>query len=152
MNIDIDRFRILGYALVMVRRFLTSRRATIALAGAAILVAGGFVVLQVHAKPFVRNGVESPIYTVGDSHYADALNDERRVSKLGPIPLGLYRGGRAFGTTEEARQYIREAGHEEDGWGVYELSGDFDLDTREIDGRYYIARTLLVVRRVDGEW
>jgi hypothetical protein len=136
----------------MRKRFLSSRISAIVLAAATVLLGGGFVMLQVHAKPFVRNVVETPIYTVGDGDDAAALQQNRRVTKLGPMPLGLYRGGLAFESAGEAREYLRARGHTGDGWEVYELSGDFDLDTREVDGRRYINRTLLVVRRVDGEW
>jgi hypothetical protein len=124
----------------------------IALAGTAVLVAGGFVMLQVHARPFVRSGVETPIYAVGDAESAVAFANDRPVTKRGPIPLGLYPGSRAFESPREAREYLRNSGRDGDGSAVFELSGDFDLDTREVEGRHYITRTLLVVRRVDGEW
>jgi hypothetical protein len=122
----------------------------ILLAGAALLVIGAFVALQVHANPLVRRVVETPIYTIGDADFAVALNKNRSVRKLGPLPLGLYRGGVAFNSVKAARRYLRESGHEADGWGVYELSGDYELDTQEIDGRRYITRTMLVLCRADA--
>lgn len=136
----------------MRRAILTSRLSLVALSAATLLVGGGLVMLQVHAKPFVRNVVETPVYTVGDADDAAALSKHRRVTKLGPLPLGVYAGGLAFSSPKEARDYLRQTGHDGDGWGVYELSGDFDLDTREVEGRHHITRTLLVVRRVDGDW
>ena len=73
------------------------------------------------------------------------MNSGKNVVKFGPLPLGLYTGGVAFENREDALGYLVELGKQNDGWDVYRLSGDFRLDTYQVDGRAYIDKSLLVV-------
>ena len=112
----------------------------------AIALAALFA-LNSYATPIQRTQVDSPLYTVGDQNYAQALDEGKNIVKFGRLPLGVYPGGVAFSNPADAEEHLTEIGRADD-WGVYLLSGDFDLDTTAVDGRHYTTRSLLVRERV----
>jgi hypothetical protein len=125
----------------------TLRRSAWAL---AVFVALGIIsgiAFNSFATPVRRENIQTPIFTIGDETYATALNDGRSVVKFGALPFGLYSGGMAFDNDQDARNCLAEFGHPDDGWGVYRLSGDFQLDTYAAGGRTYTNKSLLVVER-----
>jgi hypothetical protein len=91
---------------------------------------------------FVRDAPDVPIYTLGArSSYSLALQNGTKVLKFGPIFGGVYPGGLAFASAQEARAHLEDNGWDPVRWSVYQLSGDYCLDSR--DG--HILRFLLVV-------
>ena len=111
------------------------------------LVAVGGLVFKHYATPMRRDNINVPVYTVGDANYAAALNEGKNIVKFGRLPFGIYPGGIAFDDPLQARENLKEIGKEAD-WDVYQLSGDFALDTKPIESRRYTNKSLLVVRRV----
>jgi hypothetical protein len=117
---------------------------------AAVVVLAG-VSFSSFATPLRRETIQTPIYTIGDGNYSRALDDGKNIVKFGPLPLGLYTGGIAFDNQEDAWNHLREVGKQNDGWGVYRLSGDFDLDTYQTGARRYTDKSLLVIARSDRD-
>ena len=109
----------------------------------AVFVAIGLA-LRNYATPLQRNNVAVPVYTVGDANYATALSEGKNVVKFGRLLFGIYPGGLAFNNPGDAREYLRRIDKEAD-WGVYQLSGDFELDTIAVNGKRYTNRSLLVI-------
>lgn len=120
-----------------------------ALCCACVVFGGGWCLGQ-YAQPVQRTEVTHPIYTIGDPTYREALEQGKSIVKFGRIPLGIYPGGIAFDHPNDAWAHLRDAETNE-GWGVYELSGDYLKDTLEIDGQNYTSVSLLVVRAVEQE-
>ena len=114
-------------------------------------VAGGVLIgaaaLGVHTfrtvtVPTVRDDVANPIYTIGErATYSAALNSGADVLKFGPMVFGLYPGGMAFASAQDARDYLREHGWSPDRWSVYKLSGDFVRDST----KGHITSSMLVI-------
>ena len=125
------------------------KRVALTLGGFAIAAVLLGVAFTAYATPFRRENIKTPIFTIGDGNYAAAMNNGKNVVKFGPLPLGFYSGGVAFENREAAWSHLVKLGKQDDGWGVYSLSGDFQLDTYQIDGRAYIDKSLLVVAKAD---
>ena len=109
-----------------------------------ILATCSFLGFQSYATPTIRENVGSPIYTIGDPGYAKAIENGKNIVKFGPLPFGFYTGGIAFENQQDADLYIT-GNKKNDGWGVYRLSGDFEIDTYEYEGQTYINKSLLVL-------
>lgn len=98
--------------------------------------------------PTVRAEIKQPIFTIGDLNYQQALQDGKNVVKFGPMFWGLYPGGLAFSHPDEAVAFI--SGNQpmldkfSSGWAVYELAGDFALDTQQVGKRRFLSKSLLV--------
>lgn len=128
-------------------------RTVIRVAAILALVAGCSVGIyfwfEKYREPVVRTVVEEPLYTVGGANYSTALKEGRKVVEYGPLPgSAFYAGGLAFKQPEEALVWIKSAGKYDEGWRVFELSGDFALDTHLVRGLPYTNKTLLVSREV----
>lgn len=93
-----------------------------------------------------------PVYTVGDLHYLQALNNDKNVVKFGRMFWGLYPGGLAFSSPEEALLFVQNnqafLDQFSSGWAVYELSGDYDQDTYISGERRYLKHSMLVLRSI----
>ncbi|MFQ5487699.1 MAG: hypothetical protein ACE5ET_04540 [Gammaproteobacteria bacterium] len=100
--------------------------------------------------PFERTAIEQPVYTVGEVAATEGPAKDSRIVTFGPALWGTYPGARAFPDVAAARQYLQEENRRGKQWGIFRLSGDYALDTYEDDGVRRIARTLVVVERV--EW
>ena len=70
--------------------------------------------------------------------------------KFGRLPLSIYSGGVAFESPQDARKYLEQQEKLDDGWKVYLLSGDFDLDTADVNGKRFTNKSLLVVTAGEG--
>jgi hypothetical protein len=103
------------------------------------------------AQPALREPSANPIYTIGDRGLGANLSAGKRPVKLGPMFYGLYPGGFAFRTPEEARAYLAEKKLDSAKWRVYELAGDFAADAVTRGRRTHIAHSLPVVREVRDE-
>lgn len=103
------------------------------------------------ARPVLREPGANPIYTIADRALGANLSEGRRVVKFGPMFHGLYPGGFAFRTPEEARAYLAEKRLDLAKWRVYELAGDFAVDVVTRGHRTHIAHSLPVVREVRSE-
>ena len=103
-------------------------------------------------SPTQRVDTSQPVFTIGDIGYLQALRENKRIIKFGPMFWGLYPGGLAFSTPDQAAAFIHSHKDQLDwfssGWAVYELSGDFNRDTREIDGSRYLNRSLFITGQV----
>src|SRR5437870_2414719 len=113
----------------------------VSLVGASCV--GGYFWFQHYQTPTVREEVAAPLYTVGGPDYAEILHTGQAPVAFGPLPgSAFYAGGLAFRQPDEAWQWIKQAGKE--GWRVYLLSGDFELDTHSVRGLPHTNKTLLV--------
>lgn len=102
--------------------------------------------------PIKREYVQEPIFTIGDLTYAEALAQGKSVVKFGPAFWGMYPGGIAFNSAKEAEDYIKNnkelLNTFSEGWGIYELSGDFALDTDKDGDRHYTNKSLFVIKTI----
>ncbi|MCG7588186.1 hypothetical protein, partial [Photobacterium sp. OFAV2-7] len=84
--------------------------------------------------------------------YAESIAQNKKVVKFGPAFWGIYPGGIAFREAKEAEEYIdnnKELLNEfSAGWAIYQLSGDFALDTKKKGDSHYINKSILVVKSV----
>lgn len=100
-------------------------------------------------SPTIRGEITMPIYTLGDGNYGKALAEEKKIVKFGPMFWGLYPGGLAFASVEDAKAYLAANAAEFNSlskdWQVYRLSGDFLLDTRKEGDLSYLNKSLLVL-------
>ena len=96
------------------------------------------------STPIERHNISTPIYTIGDKTYDLALNDKKTVVKFGPMFMGLYSGGLAFSSPEEAKKYMFENNWDKNKWDIYLLSGDYDIDVTN----GHINKSLMVVSKV----
>lgn len=103
-------------------------------------------------NPIKRESVQVPMYTIGDINYAEALAQGKKVVKFGPLFWGTYPGGIAFNNPKEAEDYIKNNSELlntfSEGWGIYELSGDFALDTEKNGDHRYINKSLFVIKTI----
>ena len=105
------------------------RQIGVAFAIFVAIVGIGGLALKNYATPLQRDNIAVPLYTVGDANYAAALAEGKNIVKFGRLPFGIYQGGLAFKNPLDAREYLRRIGKEAD-WGVYQLSGDFEVGGR----------------------
>lgn len=100
--------------------------------------------------PLERDVINKPLYAVGNAIApADTLTiQDKKIVKFGPAFWGQYPGGRAFQTISDAEQYLVENNKVIDGWAVYQLSGDFIMDTYLVDGAPHLNKSLTVIRLV----
>jgi hypothetical protein len=102
-----------------------------------------------YKTPMVRGEIESPLFTVGSADYSAAMQQGKKVVEFGPLPgSAFYAGGVAFRTPEEALEWLVHSGKYDKGWRVYELTGDFELDTHMVRGLPHTNKSLLVSREV----
>ncbi len=127
----------------------TVLRVIIALAILAGCGVGLYFWFDEYRKPTIRAEVNEPLFTVAGGDYSKALNEGRKVVEFGPLPgSAFYAGGLAFKQPEEALVWLKSAGKYDQGWRVFELTGDFALDTHLVRGLPYTNKTLLVSREV----
>ena len=103
--------------------------------------------------PVVREDIRTPIYTLGDGSYQQALAQQKQVLKFGPMFWGQYPGGLAFTDAEQALHYLKQNPQEfsdSSEWGVYQLSGDLerDVDYNGYSGQLHIRHSLLVIKQI----
>lgn len=114
-----------------------------------VSVVGLHLWLQEYQIPTIRTEVNEPLYTVADADYDKALSEGRQVIQYGPLPgSAFYAGGLAFRQPEEALVWLKSTGKYDEGWRVYELSGDFGLDTHLIRGLPFTNKTLQVSKTI----
>ncbi|WP_422473773.1 hypothetical protein [Endozoicomonas sp. ALB032] len=103
-------------------------------------------------SPLAREDITHPVFTIGDASYQSALSEGKNIIKFGPMFWGLYPGGLAFKSAREATAFMQNNQSELDkfasGWAVYELTGDFEMDTHSSGQHRYLNQSLLVRRRV----
>lgn len=101
-------------------------------------------------SPMQRREINQSIFTIGDANYQQALNEGKSIVEFGKMFWGLYPGGLAFSTPDKAQSFIYTNKDELDkfssGWAIYELSGDFVLDTEEVGELRYLNKSLIIVR------
>jgi hypothetical protein len=99
--------------------------------------------------PTIRAEVQAPLYTVAHPDDVKAAPEGQAV-QFGPMPgNAYYAGGLAFRQPEEALVWLKDTGKYEEGWRVYELSGDYELDTHLVRGLPHTNKTLLYVKQVN---
>lgn len=99
-------------------------------------------------SPTERSHVENPVYAVGEAVGPDTDLASSKIIMFGPAFWGQYPGGRVFSTIDAAERYLLENNKAIDGWAIYELSGDFRLDTHLENGVPHLNKSLLVRRLV----
>jgi hypothetical protein len=108
--------------------------------------AGIYFWFEHYTQPTMRTQIESPLYTVSP---ASLLQSGKTVLAWGPLPgAAFYPGTLAFASTAEAQEWLDESGKAEKGWHVYELSGDFNLDTHLVRGLSFTNKTLVIAREL----
>ncbi|MFO0812555.1 MAG: hypothetical protein U0796_05020 [Gemmatales bacterium] len=117
------------------------------------VIAGGGVGMyfwfEQYQIPTVRNMVEEPIYTVAGPDYAVAISEGKQAVSFGPLPgSAFYAGSLAFKQPEEALAWLKSSGKINEGWKVYLLSGDFQLDTHLVRGLAHTNKTLAISHEV----
>jgi len=104
---------------------------------------------QQYQEPVLRTEVAESLFTVDSPAVAQSVKEGKKVVELGPLPgSAFYAGVLAFKQPEEALVWLKSTGKYEEGWRVFELSGDFTLDTHLVRGLPYTNKTLLVNREV----
>ncbi len=98
--------------------------------------------------PLERDHVENPIYAVGEAIDPSVDLETSKIIIFGPAFWGQYPGARAFSTIAGAERYLIENNKAIDGWAIYQLSGDFALDTYLENGHPHLNKSLVVVRLV----
>lgn len=106
-------------------------------------------------EPVSRAEVLNPIYTIGDLSYQKALEQNKNIIKFGKMFWGIYPGGLAFNSPEEALEFVTDnqdvLNSFSSGWKLYKLSGDMMLDTYQRDGQKYLSNSLLVMGTVSKQ-
>lgn len=95
-----------------------------------------------NAEPYQRQNAAMPLYTVGDSTLSIGLASGQQTVRLGPLFWGLIDGAPAFSSVLEARAWL--ARNPQLNWRVYELAGDYGLDSEDDK----ILRTLVIYEEV----
>ncbi|MCA9172998.1 MAG: hypothetical protein KDB14_00715 [Planctomycetales bacterium] len=98
--------------------------------------------------PTVRDSVEQPIYAICAPDQVQALDTGRDVILWGRLPLGLYQGGRVFGTSRDALMHLQQRGMLAQGYAVCRMSGDFSKDTYQVGSQSFMSHTLQVSERI----
>lgn len=115
------------------------------IAGAGGLAAYEF---QRNGTPVIRKDTTTPLYTIGEVEgYGRALSAGHHVVKFGPMFFGLYPGGLAFRSPEEAASYLKNNGWDTRKWSIYLTSGDYKLDAT--DG--FTNKSLIVEEHVSSQ-
>lgn len=98
--------------------------------------------------PFERISINNPIFTIGDKNYQKALDEGKSVVKFKDMFWGLYPGGLAFKSVKEAKEYLKKNQETFDkfssSWAIYELLGDYKLDTKVVKNQRYINKSLFI--------
>lgn len=128
-------------------------RTAMRLAAALVILAGCgtglFFWYQQYQQPTLRSEVSEPLFTVDSSAVAKAVAEGKRVVEFGPLPgSAFYAGMPAFQQPEEALVWLKSTGKYEQGWRVFELSGDYTLDTHLVRGLAYTNKTLQINKEV----
>lgn len=128
-------------------------RALINIAAALVMMAGCgaglFFWYQQYQQPTLRTEVAEPLYTVDSSLVAKAVAEGKSMVEFGPLPgSAFYAGVPAFPQPEEALVWLKSTGKYEQGWRVFELSGDYTLDTHLVRGLPFTNKTLKINREV----
>ncbi|HQR06609.1 MAG TPA: hypothetical protein PLN21_07290 [Gemmatales bacterium] len=128
-------------------------RTAVRIAAALIIMsgcgAGMFFWYQQYHQPTLRTEVAVPMYTVESSAVSKAIADGKQVVEFGPLPgSAFYAGAPAFHQPEEALVWLKSTGKYEQGWRVFELSGDYTLDTHLVRGLPFTNKTLQINREV----
>jgi hypothetical protein len=95
-----------------------------------------------NAEPYQRSNAAMPLYSVGDPALSIGLASGEQTVRLGPLFWGLIDGAPAFSSVPEAKQWLSQ--RPQLNWQVYELAGDYGLDSD--DGK--ILRTLVIYDKV----
>jgi hypothetical protein len=104
---------------------------------------------QEYQQPVLRTEVNEPLFTVDTSAVARAVEEGKKVVEFGPLPgSAFFAGVPAFKQPEEALVWLKSTGKYDLGWRVFELSGDYALDTHLVRGLPYTNKTLQVNREV----
>jgi hypothetical protein len=112
--------------------------------------AGMYFWFEQYQIPTVRSEIATPLFTVAGPDYAMAISEGKEVISYGPLPgSAFYPGCLAFKQPEEALAWLKSTGKKEEGWRVYQLSGDYQLDTHLVRGLAHTNKTLLVSREVE---
>ena len=102
-------------------------------------------------NPIQRTDISQPVFTIGDANYLQALNEGKHIVKFGRMFWGLYPGGLAFTTHDEALDFTRTnqnlLENFSTGWAIYELSGDLSQDTYLHGNQRYLNKSLLVAHQ-----
>ena len=128
-------------------------RTMVRIAAALVVMAGCgtglFFWYQQYQQPTLRSEVSEPLYTVDSSAVAKAVSEGKPVVEFGPLPgSAFYAGAPAFQQPEEALVWLKSTGKYDQGWRVFELSGDYTLDTHLVRGLPYTNKTLQISREV----
>ena len=127
----------------------TAFRMIVAVAILAGCGVGLYLWFDEYKKPTIRTEVNEPLFTVAGADYSKALSEGKKVVEFGPLPgSAFYAGGLAFKQPEEALVWLKSTGKYDKGWRVFELTGDFEMDTHLVRGLPYTNKTLLVSREV----
>jgi hypothetical protein len=127
----------------------TAMRIAASLAIMAVCGTGLLFWYQEYQQPILRSEVKEPLYTVDSSTVAKAVADGKTMVEFGPLPgSAFYAGAPAFQQPEEALVWLKSNGKYDQGWRVFELSGDFTLDTHLVRGLPYTNKTLQISREV----
>lgn len=111
--------------------------------------AGLYFWFEAYRIPTIREEVAEPLFTVASAEYDQALAEGKPVIQYGPLPgSAFYAGGLAFKQPEEALVWLKTTGKYDEGWRVYQLSGDFTLDTHLIRGLSFTNKTLLICKTI----
>ena len=114
----------------------------------SLLIAFATMEFRMAANATVRSDIEEPIYTIERKGCSKALSTGKHVLKLGPMFWGLYPAGMAFKTPEDAREYMKNKDMNAEEWGVYRLSGDYELDVDKQSNPHYINKSLMIIEKV----
>lgn len=111
--------------------------------------AGLYFCFEKYQQPTLRSDITVPVYTVESSKVSQAIAEGKQVVEYGPLPgSAFYAGAPAFQQPEEALVWLKTTGKYEQGWRVFELSGDFNLDTHLVRGLPFTNKTLRINREV----
>jgi hypothetical protein len=95
-----------------------------------------------NAEPYQRSNAARPLFTVGNPELSLGLASGQQTVRLGPLFWGLVSGAPAFSSVAEAKAWLAQ--NPSLNWRVYELAGDYGLDSDQGE----ILRTLVIYAEV----
>ncbi len=113
-----------------------------------LLILAAWLGVKDALTPLARDRIDNPIYAVGE---ATGLEDDLKRAHIvvfGPAFWGQYPGTRVFASIDSAERYLVENNKVMDGWVIYQLSGDFVLDTYLENGQPHLNKSLVITRLV----